>query len=146
MSGWQEISRNMVFPWHCDHYGHMNVRWYTHFFDDAAFLIWPTIGFNLREVLATGVHTVIARTTTEYHHEVRAGDPVLIVGGFTRIGTKSLTVATRMLDANTRELRASNEYVVVFFNAQTRRSAKIPEDVRGAVTQALITDADSTPE
>jgi acyl-CoA thioester hydrolase len=142
MAQWQEISRNMVFPWHCDHYGHMNVRWYTHFFDDASFLIWSTIGFNMRDVLATGIHTVIARSTTEYHREVRAGDPVLILGGFTRIGTKSLTLCTRMLDANTRELRATNEYVVVFFNAQTRRSAEIPGDVRHAASQALVTDRD----
>lgn len=142
MADWQEISRNMVFPWHCDHYGHMNVRWYTHFFDDASFLIWPTIGINMRKVAATGVHSVIARTTTEYHHEVRAGDPVLIVGGFTRVGTKSLTISARMLDANTRELRASNEYVVVFFNAETRRSADIPEDVRRAAAPALIDEPD----
>ena len=140
MADWQEISRNMVFPWHCDHYGHMNVRWYTHFFDDASFLIWPTIGINMREVVATGVHSVIARTTTDYHHEVRAGDPVLILGGFTRIGTKSLTISTRMLDANTRELRASNEYVVVFFNAETRRSADIPDEVRSAAKQALVNE------
>ena len=140
MADWQEISRNMVFPWHCDHYGHMNVRWYTHFFDDASFLIWPTIGINMREVVATGVHSVIARTTTDYHHEVRAGDPVLILGGFTRIGTKSLSISTRMLDANTRELRASNEYVVVFFNAETRRSAYIPDEVRSAAKQALVNE------
>ena len=143
MADWQEISRNMVFPWHCDHYGHMNVRWYTHFFDDASFLIWPTIGINMREVVATGVHSVIARTTTDYHHEVRAGDPVLILGGFTRIGTKSLTISTCMLDANTRELRASNEYVVVFFNAETRRSADIPDEVRRAATQALVDEPDT---
>ena len=143
MANWQEISRNMVFPWHCDHYGHMNVRWYTHFFDDASFLIWSIIGINMREVVVTGVHSVIARTTTEYHHEVRAGDPVLIVGGFTRIGTKSLTISTRMLDANTRELRASNEYVVVFFDAKARHSADIPKDVRRAATQALVNEPDS---
>ncbi len=142
MAEWREISRNMVFPWHCDHYGHMNVRWYTHFFDDASFLIWSTVGLNMREIQATGVHSVIARTTTEYHHEVRAGDPVLIVGGFSRIGKKSLNVYTRMLDANTRELRASNEYVIVFFNAESRRSAEIPEDVRRAVSEALVDVSD----
>lgn len=138
MDEWLEISRNLVFPWHCDHFGHMNVRWYAHFFDDASFLIWATIGLDMRTILATGIHTVIARSTTQYHHEVRAGEPVLMVGGFTRIGKKSLTLRTNMLDANTRELRASNEYIVVFFNAETRRSADIPDDVRHAVEQTLI--------
>ena len=32
-----EIYRAVVFPWHCDHIGHMNVRWYAHHFDDAGF-------------------------------------------------------------------------------------------------------------
>jgi len=32
-----EILRGVVHPWYCDTFGHMNVRWYSHFFDDAAF-------------------------------------------------------------------------------------------------------------
>jgi len=137
MAEWLEISKNVVFPWHCDHFGHMNVRWYAHFFDDASFLVWATIGLDMRTILATGMHTVIARSTTQYHHEVRAGDPLLMVGGFTHIGNKSLTLHTSMLDANTRELRASNEYIVVFFNAETRCSSEIPDDVRRAVERTL---------
>ena len=27
--------RGTVFPWHCDHMGHMNVMWYTGKFDEA---------------------------------------------------------------------------------------------------------------
>jgi len=36
-----EILRGVVHPWYCDTFGHMNVRWYSHFFDDAAFHLWP---------------------------------------------------------------------------------------------------------
>jgi acyl-CoA thioester hydrolase len=143
MDRWHEISRHMVFPWHCDHYGHMNVRWYTGFFDDASFLIWPNVGIDMRAVHATGIHSVIARNTTEYHHEVQAGDPLLIVGGFTRVGSKSLTLEMRMLDATSRDLRASQETVVVFFNAATRRSAEIPENVRAALAGAVAPEADA---
>lgn len=134
---WLEITRGIIFPAQCDHYGHMNVRYYTHFFDDGTFLIWSCIGVDMREVHATGVHTVIAKSTIEYHHEMRAGDCPLIIGQFTRVGEKSVTVALKMLDAGTRELRASQETVIVFFDAETRRSAPIPAGVRECVERAL---------
>jgi len=28
--------RGLVYPWHCDHMGHMNVMWYTGKFDEAS--------------------------------------------------------------------------------------------------------------
>jgi acyl-CoA thioesterase FadM len=30
--------RGVVYPWHCDHMGHMNVMWYVGKFDEAT---WP---------------------------------------------------------------------------------------------------------
>ena len=39
-----EILRGVVHPWYCDNFGHMNVRWYSHFFDAAAFHLWPLTG------------------------------------------------------------------------------------------------------
>ena len=104
---WIEITRGMVFPAHCDHYGHMNVRYYTHFFDDATFLIWGCIGVDMaRTYTQRGTHTVIAKSTIEYRHEMRAGDNPLVIGRFVRAGSKSVTVELKMLDAVNRELRA----------------------------------------
>jgi acyl-CoA thioester hydrolase len=34
---WVELYRSVVMPAHCDLYGHMNVRHYAAFFDDAGF-------------------------------------------------------------------------------------------------------------
>ena len=36
-NNWVETNRAVVFPWHCDHFGHMNGRWYAPIFDDAGF-------------------------------------------------------------------------------------------------------------
>jgi len=33
-------SRSVVYPWQCDHMGHMNVMWYTGEFDEAT---WPLL-------------------------------------------------------------------------------------------------------
>ena len=43
MTQWMETHRAVIHPWYCDHLGHMNVRFYAHFFDDAGFHIWNHI-------------------------------------------------------------------------------------------------------
>ena len=43
MSNWKETHRAMVFPWNCDHYGHMNARFYFHHFDDSAFQVYSVL-------------------------------------------------------------------------------------------------------
>lgn len=127
---WILITRGMAMPWHCDHYGHMNVRWYTHFFDDSTLLIWSCIGIDMRTIHESGTHTVIAKSTIEYLHEVKAGDPLRLEGRYVRLGKKSVTVQLRMLDANTDEPRAQQETVIVFFDASSRTSTVIPANCR----------------
>ena len=137
-SAWFLISRGIAMPWHCDHYGHMNVRWYAHLFDDASLSIWSCIGIDMRELHAGGAHTVIAKSSTQYRHEVRAGDTLAIHGAFARLGNKSVTVKLRMDDGVSGELRAENELAVVFFDPQTRRSAAVPQICRDAVSTRLL--------
>jgi acyl-CoA thioester hydrolase len=36
--------RGTVFPWHCDHMGHMNVMWYVGKFDKATWHLLASIG------------------------------------------------------------------------------------------------------
>lgn len=134
---WHTITRSVVFPWHCDHYGHMNVRWYGHVFDDATLLIWSLIGVDMRAVHAGGVHTVIAKSTIEFVQESRAGDSLEVRGAFTRLGNRSTTVSLEMREACTQALRAKQETVIVFFDAAARTSAPIPADVRAHIEAAL---------
>ena len=133
--GWRELLRGVVHPWHHDQFGHMNVRWYAHFFDDAAFHIWPEIGISLQTLEREyGVHTVSARATTNFIKELRAGDLIRIDGGVTRLGSKSVTFTLRMHHVDTGEVHATYDTVEVFFDPQTRKSAPIPVPVRETLT------------
>ena len=49
---WFDLSRTVVLPLHCDGYGHMNVRHYAAFFDDAGWHILAMAGISLGEVQA----------------------------------------------------------------------------------------------
>ena len=135
-----EILRGVVHPWYCDSFGHMNVRWYSHFFDDAAFHVWPLYwGSHAKMQKQFGVHTVTASATVQFIRELVAGDLIIVDCILTRVGGKSCTFTERMLHVDTGEVHATYEMVEVFFNPETRKSAQMPNQIRETLTP-LITE------
>jgi acyl-CoA thioester hydrolase len=132
-----ETHRAVVFPWHCDHMGHMNVRWYAHAFDDAGFHMWSQIGLSHATLGKRGLGTVIARTETEFKHEASAGELLVVRSAFTRLGTKSLTMSQRMTNAETGVLCAAQDAVEVFFDLKARAAVPIPDDIRAKLEPVL---------
>ncbi|NVO24765.1 acyl-CoA thioesterase [Donghicola mangrovi] len=116
--------------WHCDHFGHVNVRHYAGVFDDAIFAFWTRMG-----AAKSGIVPVTATITTAFKSEVQAGDVVQIMASVTRIGGKSATITLTMQDP-TGGIRATCEVVEVFFDMATRHSAPMPDAVRQALTEA----------
>lgn len=137
-AGHIELLRGVVHPWHHDHFGHMNVRHYAPFFDDAIYHFWARIGLGYDEMLAEhGVHCVTAAANTRFVKELVAGDLVVIEGALARLGTKSLTLDLRMSHAVTGALHAGCEVVEVIFSPVTRASAPMPEALRGVLARHL---------
>ncbi len=126
-----EILRGVVHPWYCDNFGHMNVRWYSHFFDDAAFHLWPLYWGSHQKMLDKyGVHTVTAAAKIQFLQELVAGDLIIVDSALTRIGSKSCTFIERMVHVDTRKVHATYETTEVFFDPQTRKSTEIPVPIR----------------
>ncbi len=46
MSGFIETFRGVVYPWHCDHQGHMNTMHYVGMFDQAFWHHMSALGFT----------------------------------------------------------------------------------------------------
>ena len=133
-----EILRGVVHPWYCDAFGHMNVRWYTHYFDDAAFHLWPLYWGSHKKMLDEfGVHTVTASATTRYQQEFVAGDLIIVEGLLTRIGGKSCTFTERMLHADTRAVHATYDTIEVFFDPKLRKSTEMPSAIRDSLESQL---------
>lgn len=139
MATWHELYRGVVHPWHEDHFGHMNVRHYAPFFDDASYHLWTRIGLAYSEMQAEhGLHCVSAKATTRFFKELKAGDLIVIDGAVTWIGTKSVTFTLRMHHADTGALHASYELVEVFFDPARRTSAPMPDPVRAKLDTHLV--------
>ncbi|SRR5579883_1204357 len=136
------LFRGVVHPWHHDHFGHMNVRHYAPFFDDATYHMWTLLDLPYSRMIPEhGVHTVTAQATTRFVKELTAGDLVAIDGAVTRVGAKSVDFHLRMMHADTGELHATYDLVEVFFDPKTRRSAPMPEAVRERLVANLIETA-----
>ena len=134
MDGRPELYRGVVHPWHHDHFGHMNVRHYAPFFDDASYHLWTVMGIPYSEMIAThGVHCVAAKVSTTFVEELTAGDLIVIDGAVARLGTKSVTFEMRMHHADTGALHASCEQVEVFFDPKARSSTAMPAEVRAVL-------------
>lgn len=141
-SPWLETARMVVFPAHCDHLGHMNVRFYAQVFDEASFHIWARAGITYAMMTDHGVVTVVARNATDYLKEVRVGSLLLVESAFVKLGTRSVTYRQRLRNAEDGGLHAVQEAVEVVFDPKTRSSAPMPDAIRERITAALKPGAD----
>lgn len=138
MDGWFETHRAVVHQWQCDHLGHLNVRYYAHFFDDAGFHFWTGIPRAKEIMAAHGLTVVVARTTNDFVHEARAGELVVIRSALTGLGGKSLTYTQRLTSAGTGDLLASQDAVEVIFDPAARRAADMPAELREVLQRVLV--------
>jgi acyl-CoA thioester hydrolase len=134
---WFDLSRTVVLPLHCDGYGHMNVRNYAAFFDDAGWHLLAMAGISLTDVKQRGLGTVVATLTIEFHHEITAGQLVLVRGALTRVGTKSLAYELRLYEADSMTHCATEKAVEVCFDTKARKGVALPDDLRKKLASIL---------
>jgi acyl-CoA thioester hydrolase len=133
---WYELYRTVIMPAHCDLYGHMNVRHYAAFFDDAGFHMLNKAGVSLADLRARGLGTVVASLTIDFHHELTAGQLILVTGAITRVGQKSVVSEMRMYEADAMTHCATQKTVEVFFDTARRASVAIPDEIRSKLADA----------
>jgi len=139
MENWFEISRTIIMPAHCDNYGHMNVRHYAAFFDDAGYHILGCAGVSLTDLRNRGLGSVVATLTIDFHHEMKAGQLALIKGAITRVGNKSFTYELQLCEADSMTHCATQKAVEVSFETSKRASAPFPDDVRAKLASMVVT-------
>lgn len=125
-----ELYRSVVMPAHCDLYGHMNVRQYAAFFDDAGWQIYGRAGISLTELRSRGLGSVVATLTIDFHHEMTAGQLLLVTGVITRVGSKSFSYEMKMFEADSMNHCATERVTEVCFDTKLRKSAPWPEGIR----------------
>ncbi|HEY3077702.1 MAG TPA: thioesterase family protein [Burkholderiales bacterium] len=138
MQKWFDLYRAIVMPAQCDIYGHMNVRHYAACFDDAGWHFPKMAGLSLEEIRARGLGTVVATLSIEFHHEIRAGQLVLIQGAMVRVGTKSFSHEMRLYEADSMTLCATQKTVEVCFDTAARKGVALPEDIKAKLQKICV--------
>jgi acyl-CoA thioester hydrolase len=130
MSDLLETYRGTVYPWHCDHMGHMNVQWYVGKFDEATWQLLGLLGLTRARFAEEGFGMAAVDQRVQYRRELHAGDLLAIRSTVLRVSEKSITFTHEMTDDATGEVAASTTLVGVSLDTATRRARALPSDVR----------------
>ena len=130
--------KGTVYPWHCDHMGHMNVMWYVGKFDEATWHLFARIGLSPSRLREGERGMAAVQQNIAYKRELLAGDIVEVESRILEVREKVLRFSHEMRNAETGELAASCELTGVHMDRRLRKACAFPEEIRGAV-EALLT-------
>ena len=141
---WMETCRGVVYPWHCDQLGHMNVQHYVGHFDIAAFHLLAELGFKADGQQDSGITLVDAQHTIQFKNEQRLGTLFKIESALLKVGTKSVVAMHRLRNIETSVIGATTEIVAVCFDLSTRSSIPIPVKTRKQLKAYIMDPGDET--
>jgi len=121
--------RGTVYPWHCDHVGHMNVMWYVGKFDEATWNFFHQLGLtpayfreNNRGMAAVDQHI-------EYKRELKAGDVITVRSTLLEFAGKKIRFRHDMTNEATGELAAVTTLLGLHMDTAARKSCPFPPEL-----------------
>jgi acyl-CoA thioester hydrolase len=123
-----ETYRGAVYPWHCDHIGHMNVMWYVGKFDEATWNFFAAIGMPASYLRDKGGMAAVQQNIS-YKRELHAGDTVFVRTTIAEVREKVLRYTHEMVSGESGETAALCELTVVHLDRATRRASPLPARV-----------------
>jgi acyl-CoA thioester hydrolase len=126
MNQLEVMYRGAVYPWHCDHMGHMNVMWYTGKFDEASWALLATVGLTRSFLAGRGHGMAAVQQNIIYKRELRAGDIVSVRSGILDVQEKIIRIFHEMRNEETLEVSAFATITGVYMDIKKRRASPIP--------------------
>ena len=120
--------RGTVYPWHCDHVGHMNVMWYVGKFDEATWQFFNALGLTPRYLRSARRGMAAVDQHISYLRELHAGDVVSVRTRLIGFKEKSVQFVHEMSEDEQGEVVAQND---AEGGASRRRTAQVLRVLRG---------------
>lgn len=139
MTGLHTTYKGMVYPWHCDHMGHMNVMWYVGKFDEATWHLFSAVGLTASFLRENRRGMAAVRQDIAYKRELRAGDAISIRSGVLEIREKVIRFFHEMINEETGDVAAVTILTGVHMDTDIRKSCPLPDDII-ARARAMIMD------
>ena len=132
-----ETYRGTVYPWHCDHMGHMNVMWYVGKFDEATWQFFNMLDLSPSCLRAAKRGMAAVDQHISYLQELHAGDIVTIRTTLLEIKEKSIRFVHEMAHDETDEVVARTTLKAVHLDTEARKSCAFTEEVSAKAVSIL---------
>jgi acyl-CoA thioester hydrolase len=130
--------RGAVYPYQCDHMGHMNVMWYVGKFDEATWHLMAAIGVTPSYMRETQSGMAGVQQNITYKREILAGTILEVRSHIVHIAERKVAFVHEMRDAETDGICAICELTAVHLDRVARRATPFPPEVRERA-EALLT-------
>jgi len=127
--GWVPTYRGTVFPWHCDHIGHMNVMWFVGKFDEATWQLFSKIGITPSYIRLQNRGMAGLDQRISYHRELKAGDVISIRSAVVEMREKVIRYVHEMRNDETGERSAAMIVTSVHMDTEKRKSFPFPKEI-----------------
>ena len=121
--------KGSVYPWHCDHMGHMNVMWYIGRFDEATWGVFAEHGLSLASFEAHGIGMAALEQTIKYNRELHAGDQIEVFSRLLKVSEKVIEFEHRMINVATDDVCATVITTAICLNTAERKGYPFPKDI-----------------
>src|SRR5579863_8294685 len=120
--------RGVVYPWQCDHLGHMNVMWYTGKFDEATWNLFASVGITASYIRERKRGMAAVQQNTTYKKELLAGDVVSIHTRVLEVRERLVRFEHRLTQDEEQKIAATTELTAVHLDLESRKAvAFFPE-------------------
>jgi acyl-CoA thioester hydrolase len=130
--------RGVVYPWNCDHMGHMNVMWYVGKFDEATWQLFASIGMTRSYLQKHSRLMAAVDQRIAYRRELQAGDIVSIKSSVIEVRNSSLRLVHQMHDDAAGQLVAVTVLTGVHMDSVTRKPCLLAEEIRHGALAAQV--------
>ena len=127
--------RGVVYPWQCDHAGHLNIMWYVGKFDEANWNFFGRLGVTRSYMSETERGVAGVQQNLSYRREMFAGDLIEITTRLLEVGHRSIRFRHEMRNAVTGETTATCEMTAAHLDRRTRKSTPWPPEIRAAAAR-----------
>lgn len=129
--------KGCIYPWHCDHVGHMNVMWYVGKFDEATWNLFAAFGLVPSYLRRENRGMVAVEQHLAYKRELLAGDIIEISSRVLEARDKSIKFAHEMRNGETGEVAALCELTGIHLDRATRKAVAFAPEVRAGLDRLI---------
>lgn len=134
--------QGVVYPWHCDHMGHMNVTWYAAKFDEATWSLFASFGITASYVREHGCGMAAVEQHTVYEKELRPGEVVFVLSRVLEARPRTMRFVHELMRADGGIRAATSTITGVHLDLTTRRAQAFPAPILTRIERMMTSATD----